>query len=267
MPRPLFLIGNKRSGTSLVVRLLNLHPRIFVTHESDVIWLLYQARNSWPEEFKCYPWDGPLGLANTIKACKSIIKRASRDSNGFTPADLFTQIQLKRLKAPTPFHRWRRKNRLSWLGDKKPVQQCDPEIRPFMQKNFQNARYIHIVRNPWAAVGSMIHAAHNWKSGIPEYWHQGPQEILARWTIQEQWAIDAEKIDGLTVHRTRLEDLVQDPKNIMSKMYQFLGVDPQEARLEKRLEPIDPQPNKKYQKPDIKVPADSRLIMDYYDYQ
>jgi len=36
MTRPLFLVGNKRSGTSQLVRLLNLHPKIFVAHESDV---------------------------------------------------------------------------------------------------------------------------------------------------------------------------------------------------------------------------------------
>ena len=32
-PKPVFFIGNKRSGTSLLVRLMNLHPEVFVTHE------------------------------------------------------------------------------------------------------------------------------------------------------------------------------------------------------------------------------------------
>jgi LPS sulfotransferase NodH len=42
-PRPLFIMGNKRSGSTLVTDLLNAHPRVFVSHESDVAWLLYQA--------------------------------------------------------------------------------------------------------------------------------------------------------------------------------------------------------------------------------
>jgi hypothetical protein len=41
-PRPLFIIGSKRSGTSLLVSLLNQHPRVLVTHESDLVWILYQ---------------------------------------------------------------------------------------------------------------------------------------------------------------------------------------------------------------------------------
>ena len=40
MTRPLFLVGNKRSGTSHLVRLLNLHPQVFVSHESDIVWAL-----------------------------------------------------------------------------------------------------------------------------------------------------------------------------------------------------------------------------------
>jgi len=40
--RPLFFIGNKRSGTSKLVHYLNQHPEVFVTNESDVAWFLYQ---------------------------------------------------------------------------------------------------------------------------------------------------------------------------------------------------------------------------------
>src|SRR5947209_8001096 len=62
MPRQVFLMGNKRSGTSLLVRLLNLHPEVFASHESDILWILFQARKEWPEKFECHPWDGPLGM-------------------------------------------------------------------------------------------------------------------------------------------------------------------------------------------------------------
>ena len=43
-PKPLFIIGNKRSGTTLVTDLLNSHPNVFVSHEADIAWILFQAR-------------------------------------------------------------------------------------------------------------------------------------------------------------------------------------------------------------------------------
>lgn len=50
-PRPLFIIGNKRSGSTLMTDLPNVHPRVFVSHESDIAWILYQAREGWPDAF------------------------------------------------------------------------------------------------------------------------------------------------------------------------------------------------------------------------
>jgi LPS sulfotransferase NodH len=47
-PEPLFVIGSKRSGSTLAVNLLNAHPRVFASHESDSLWILYQARNGPP---------------------------------------------------------------------------------------------------------------------------------------------------------------------------------------------------------------------------
>jgi hypothetical protein len=42
MSYPLFIVGNKRSETSQLVRILNLHPQVFEYHESDISWILYQ---------------------------------------------------------------------------------------------------------------------------------------------------------------------------------------------------------------------------------
>ena len=80
-PRPLFMIGNKRSGTSHLVRLVNLPPNVFVTHESEIIWVLYQAAQGVP--FTCYPWDGPMGMQATLKACADFLyARKNLDKEG-----------------------------------------------------------------------------------------------------------------------------------------------------------------------------------------
>ena len=42
----LFIVGNKRSGSTHLMRLLNLHENIFVTNESDIVWVLYCYHNN-----------------------------------------------------------------------------------------------------------------------------------------------------------------------------------------------------------------------------
>jgi LPS sulfotransferase NodH len=37
-PKPLFIMGNKRSGSTLMTDLLNSHTNVFVSHESDIAW-------------------------------------------------------------------------------------------------------------------------------------------------------------------------------------------------------------------------------------
>src|SRR5262245_35628763 len=70
-PKPLFLVGNKRSGTSHLVRLLNAHPSVFVAHEADVVWILYQMAQGLQRQ--CYAWDGPRGMEATVKACADLL--------------------------------------------------------------------------------------------------------------------------------------------------------------------------------------------------
>ena len=65
-PSPLFVRGNKRSGTSLLCKILNTHPGMYISFESDVIWIIWQMMRG-KEEFSRYPWDGDVGLKNTLE--------------------------------------------------------------------------------------------------------------------------------------------------------------------------------------------------------
>lgn len=166
-------MGNKRSGSSLLVTLLNLHPRVFMTYESDVIWILYQARNGMPSQYRCYPWDGPLGMEATLKACHHTLLTSLYSSQGEKAiATTFFRIQEHLMQHGSAIQRPQPKTNLAWIGDKKPVQHSDPELGAFLRRHFPEARYIHIVRHPKAVVASMAKAAGNWKRGIPEYWRK-----------------------------------------------------------------------------------------------
>jgi len=79
-PKPLFVIGSKRSGSTLMANLLNAHPRVFVSHESDILWILYQARNGPPARYVRHPLDSELMMRSTVRGCRRIL-----DSLGYGP--------------------------------------------------------------------------------------------------------------------------------------------------------------------------------------
>src|SRR5262245_55032250 len=138
-PTPLFLIGNKRSGTSHLVRLLNLHPKVFVTHESDVVWLLYQIENRLPVH--CYPWDGPVGMEATLKACSDVLYGEDLSRAGAV-SDVFYRIQHRLMERGSDVQQPYRKATLALIGDKKPVQHADPSVFEFIRRHFPQSRFL-----------------------------------------------------------------------------------------------------------------------------
>lgn len=221
-----FMIGNKRSGTSMLVRLLNRHPRVYVTHESDVGWILYQSRNGRPDTFRCYPWDGPLGMRATLDAADGVVATLPADRPP-TDAELtaaFHEIQDTVMKRGSAVQRalpWKRN--LAWIGDKKPVQGADPEIRPFVERVFPDVRYLHIVRHPGPVLASSERMVREWDV-VPAFWRDGADAILERWRIHEQWVLDARAAGRPPIHTVRYEDLLVDPVGHMERCCAFLDL-------------------------------------------
>jgi hypothetical protein len=220
-PQPLFLIGNKRSGTSHLVDLLNLHPRVFVSPESDIIWILYQAVRGLP--FRCYPWDGPVGMERTLQLCAGELGAELAGVAREAVAQRFFRVQGQLMRYASADGGLPPKDGLAWIGDKKPVQHVDPEIRPFLRAHFPHARYIHLVRHPRAVVSSMLSAAASWAR--VEYWRGDASAVLERWAIHEEWALAAKDEDKLPVFTLRLEDLWEHPVRKMSELFGFLGLE------------------------------------------
>ena len=86
-PKPLFVTGNKRSGTTVLTNLLNAHPQVFISHEADTAWILFQAQNGRPAHYKTHPFDSRLMLDSTLKSCKRILKETLGDNP--------TQVQIE----------------------------------------------------------------------------------------------------------------------------------------------------------------------------
>ena len=261
--RPLFLIGNKRSGTSHFVRLLNLHPNVFVTHESDVIWLLYRWNAGEP--FVTYPWDGPVGMNATLQACGSLLDQP-RTAASPPVAELFTRIQVQLMRHGSAVQQsYRDKAALAWLGDKKPVQHADPSIHAFITAHFADARFIHLLRHPRATVASMLAAGGTWaKVG---YWNDANvSAILDRWVVHERWAQAVAAHSNGAVLQVRLEDLTAEPRETMARVLSFLDVDAPAALLNRAAAATGAAPNDKHARFELPPHGPARELMQLYGY-
>jgi len=244
----------------LLVQLLNLHPEIFITPESDIVWILYQARNGWPDEFRGYLWDGPVGMERTFEAAAEVFDSV-RNSTA-TPREIFERVQeeLRRKLNSTAAS----KNPV-WIGDKKPVQHCDPDIRRFLNTHFPEAHYLHIIRNPNAVVASKLSAAKQFKAP-PEYWCGTPDAVTERWVIHEEWVMRVRDSESLRFRSLRFEDLCQRPVQKMEEIYNFLGLEMTSKLANAIAREVRRNPNKKY--PPLGVSVNSRLqrILNFYGY-
>lgn len=217
--KPLFFVGNKRSGTTIVDQFLNYHPNIGVTYESDLVWILYQIK--YGNELKPYPLDGPKGFYSSVEACRHLLPKSS----DFDIADVFFRCTRELLKNGSPMQRttYNDKDGAIWLGDKKPVQNCDPKVVDFIETNFKKPRYIHLVRHPIEVVASIEKLVAR-GSPVPECWQQPKDVLLARWFEYEQWVARLHECVGDRLLSVRFEDLLSDPCRVMVSVFDHLSL-------------------------------------------
>jgi len=213
--KTLFFIGNKRSGTSQLVRLLNLHPQVFVSHESDVMWILYQFHNDIP--FASHPWDSLKGMKMTLDACGNIMKRNS------SPQENFFALQRCVMEKGNAWLPPMQKRYLRWIGDKKPFQLTDPFLLDFVLQLFPDAHFIHLVRHPFDVAMS---AEQFNKTPYGDFWKNLTlEEKVIRWTFHEKQVLDFKRSGKARVLDVLYEDLCQHPGSELVKIFKFLNMD------------------------------------------
>jgi hypothetical protein len=268
--KPLFIMGSKCSGSTFLVNALNLHARVFVAHESDVLWILYQIYKDIPDRFRIYPLDAGKGMRATLDECSDILRSIS---SGTSHKEIIVQAFYLVLTHINEYGRgaWdnypRRKGDLAWIGDKKPVQHSDPQIQAFLIDLFPEARYVHIIRNPRFVVASIVEAAETWSDvAVPEYWKETPQQVLERWATHEEWVLQVKSRLPSKVHTVRLEDLAEDPVRIMSETFSFLDLDLPPDAEEIIAKWAWKNPNRRHHSFDLNFSPRAYQIMQSYGY-
>lgn len=211
-----------------MVRLLNLHPNILVTHEADIAWILYQLHRDPDAEIKPHPLDEEKGMKATFDMHGSVfkpIREEDSDAHGRVRTAFYRFYDRVNQEGRGQWDLAARKERLAWVGDKKPVQHADPRVWSFLEKTFPQARYLHVIRDPRYVVASMQEAAKKWNDrSVPEHWHRSPASIFGDWIQnEERVARLMEKAPG-RIETVRLEDLARNAAQEMGKVFGFLDL-------------------------------------------
>jgi hypothetical protein len=154
--KPLFFVGNVRSGTSLMVRLLNKHPNIYVSHESDICWILYQYYTHGKLKEKSF---------GRQKALKYTMKHYKKYIDTSKPVrEVYEKIQTKLMKNGSLWLPSMKKRNLVYIGDKTPNNfVVNREYVEFVKEHFPDALYIHLVRHPKDFVASIKNRPRAWR--------------------------------------------------------------------------------------------------------
>jgi hypothetical protein len=249
--RPLLLVGNKRSGTSLLVELLNQHSGIYVAYEADLIWLLYQMGQRY--RFESYGDDGPKGMERTLARYGPLFLGPGN------PRELFFQVLGQIQSCDIPL----KPTSVAWAGDKKPVQHVDPRLRSFIHKHFPDAKFLHIIRHPTAVVGSMFETRRHmpWM----EVWNKTPDKLLAFWVRNEQRVLDLKHERPGRVLSVRYEDLCVNGAKFAQEVCSFLEIESASDLVSKCVTTCRKGVNEKYRGWPLTLSDNAMKIIEKYE--
>ncbi len=109
------------------------------------------------------------------------------------------------------------------LVDKSPTYASSRETLERAEELFENAKYIHLVRHPYAAIESFCRLRMDKLIGSGD---ANPYQLAESiWANSNQNILDFfEQINPERHHQVRYEELVTEPKKVMAQLCQFLGI-------------------------------------------
>ena len=185
MPKPLFIVGTGRCGTTLLSAILNAHPDLHLSQESSFLMVTKRKRyrKSPTAELERYFQSVPFGWLQLDK--EDVLSKIQQNA---LYSDCFRAV----LQADA-----NGRGKTVW-GDKTPGHWMYVQA---IQKDFPDAVIVHLVRDPREVVASMLKVPF----GSPSFLLNS---IYTRWTLG-----CLRKQDG--VHHLRLEDLLEQPERVL----------------------------------------------------
>lgn len=218
LPPAAFVLSSPRSGSTLLRVMLAGHPDL-----------------SSPPELHLLPFDNMLereselgvsqlgeGLKRAFMELKSIDGEASQT--------LIEQLVQENLTSAEIYQMLQQLGGNRILVDKSPTYASDRETLAKAERIFDNAKYIHLVRHPYAVVESFTRMRMDKLVGSGENDPYQLAELI--WRDSNQNILNfAQDIDPARYHLVYYEDLVKKPEAVMKKVCEFLAVPYNEAVL------------------------------------
>lgn len=216
--KPIFILGNPRSGTSLLRLMLSCHPDILIPPESHFfLWLEEKYENINPlidalDQFFADLYNSRK--FETWQLDQNFLKDVIRKKQPQDYSELISCIYL----AYADSHG---KSNIRYWGDKNKLWKEKLDKLPYY---FPDAFYIHLVRDGRDVACSFMDLAH--RKLTSQYAPRLPNDIVKignRWKTNVNFLHDfLWKLDGEKQLTTKYEDLVLDPvstlKRIMDKL-------------------------------------------------
>ena len=210
-----FILGVPRTGTTLLRVMLAGHPRLFSPPEMILapFETMAQRKARLTQRF----WEKG-GLRRALIDLRGIDVDAAKTEEatleGKTVPEVYAHLQ-------------------GLLGDRMLVDKCPhlcatPDALPRLETWFPDARYIWLVRHPGSVIRSLENMPYaevmlqGYAPDAREVWGEGNKVIAGflQNVPRERWT------------RIRYEDLVEDPRPVMERVCETLGVPFDEATLE-----------------------------------
>jgi len=218
-----FLHSSPRSGSTLLRVMLAGHPALFSPPELDILW--YEGMRDWQRSLtdadfghgfhwvsQGLQWTFMQLLGLDAEATKAFMDDLVAQD---TPIDAI-YARLQELSAP----------RL--LVDKSPSYSMSLGTLRRGAELFENAKYIHLVRHPYAMIESFLRIRLDKLFGPSVY---GADDVDPYVIAEKIWVTCngnvrtlLQEVDPQHQYLLRYEDLVKDPRGIMGELCEFLEI-------------------------------------------
>ena len=215
-PPAIFILAPSRSGTTLLRVMLAGHPGLFAASELQLLGFNTLKERAIELTGKFSLWlEGTIRTIMEIENCdveeaKAIIDDYER--RGYSTKQFFHVLQ-------------------QWLGDKiildkSPSYVLDPHILEKIERDFENALYIHLVRHPYVMTCSFERMHMDQVLFLKENPFSARRLSELVWSITHQNTLQfLQYIPQDRQFRICYENLVNNPQDVMTNMCTALGID------------------------------------------
>ena len=222
-PRAVFLLSPPRSGSTLLRVMLAGHPRLFAPPELELLGFATLAEREAAFSGRYALWrEGTIralmeALGSTADAARERLEELARQ--GRTTRELYREIQAA-IGGRT-------------LVDKTPSYALDPATLARAEAEFEAPLYIHLLRHPCGMIASFE------KAKLEQVFFRPPHGFASRQLAELIWTVSQENIRRFLAgvpaerqYRLRFESLVSAPREELTRLSAFLGLDFDPAMLD-----------------------------------